>query len=141
LLGEAFIYEYFKRQGHTDLEFGGVSQKGWDIKYRDTSNNEFLVQVKTVSAYAINDRTIKFDRNYEIHLVSLNKQLIPDNIWTIQGCDEVKVKSVDGKKLIDSGTTGIKNIFEDFKRQFPELYSKRGLIKIYWRCYNSLKGK
>jgi hypothetical protein len=122
LIGEAFVFEYLKRKECPNLEFGGAAQKGWDIKYLDTSNKEVFVQVKTVSAYAINGKTIKFDSNYENHLVSLNKQLIPDNIWTIQGCNEVKVKSVDGKKVIDSGTTGIKNISKDFKQYFPEIY-------------------
>jgi len=54
IIGEAFIFEYLKRQGHSDLEFGNHSQKGWDIKYPFglAPNGVVLIQVKTVSAFS-----------------------------------------------------------------------------------------
>jgi hypothetical protein len=135
VIGEAFIFEYLKRKECLNLEFGSAAQKAWDIKYRDTSNKEFFVQVKTVSAFA------KFKRISPIHLVpisdccvlylvSLTKQLIPDNIWKPEGYTKTKIKDgvVKGARLpkaendVASGFTGIKNIFKDFKQYFPEIY-------------------
>ena len=139
IIGESFIYEYLKRQGHPHLEFGNHSQKGWDIKYPFgmAPNGVVLVQVKTVSAFSktkvISD--IHFAPDYcELYLVSLNEDLIPDNIWMPKGYDKAKVKTRGGEKVVigtrmpknaedtASGFTGLENIFDDFKGLFPELY-------------------
>ena len=139
VIGEAFIFEYLKRQGHPDIKFGNAAQKGWDIKYPFglAPNGIVLVQVKTVSAFsktkAISD--IHFAPDYcELYLVSLNEDLIPDNIWKPKGYDKAKVKTRNGEKVVigtrmpknaddtASGFTELENIFEDFKRAFPELY-------------------
>ena len=139
IIGEAFIFEYLKRQGHPDLEFGNHSQKGWDIKYPFglAPNNVVLVQVKTVSAFsktkAISD--IHFVPDYcELYLVSLNEDLIPDSIWKPKGYDKAKIKTRNDEKVVNgtrmpkdendtaSGFTGLENIFEDFKEAFSELY-------------------
>jgi hypothetical protein len=103
VIGESFIFEYLKRQEHPDIEFGGHSQKGWDIKYPFglAPNGIVLVQVKTVSAFsktkAISD--IHFAPDYcELYLVSLNKDLIPDNIWKPEGYDKTKVKTRSGRR-------------------------------------------
>jgi len=139
IIGEAFIFKYLKRQGHPDLEFGNHSQKGWDIKYPFgmAPNGVVLVQVKTVSAFS---KTRKISPIYlasdycELYLVSLNEQLIPDNIWKPEGYNKAKIKTRGGEKVVmgtrmpidendtASGFTEIENIFEDFKRLFPELY-------------------
>jgi hypothetical protein len=139
VIGEAFIFEYLKRQGHPDLEFGNAAQKAWDIKYPFgmAPNNVVLVQVKTVSAFAKERRIgpIHFAPDYcELYLVSLNEQLIPENIWKPKGYSPTKIKVQDGEKVVigtrmpkdendtASGFTGIKNIFEDFRQAFPEIY-------------------
>jgi hypothetical protein len=139
VIGEAFIFEYFKRQGHPDLEFGSAAQKAWDIKYPFglAPNNVVLVQVKTVSAFS-KTRTISpihFAPDYcELYLVSLDEDLIPDNIWKQKGYYKAKVKKKKKKKVVigtrmpkniddtASGFTGLENIFEEFKKAFPELY-------------------
>ena len=139
IIGEAFIFEYLKRQGHPDLEFGNHSQKGWDIKYPFglAPNGVVLIQVKTVSAFSktkvISD--IHFAPDYcELYLVSLNESLIPDNIWKPKDYDKAKVKTRGGEKVVigtrmpknaddmASGFTELENVFDDFKRAFPELY-------------------
>jgi hypothetical protein len=139
VIGEAFIFEYLRRQGHPDLEFGNTSQKAWDIKYPSglAPNNVVLVQVKTVSAFAKMKRIspIHFAEDYcELYLVSLNEQLIPDNIWKPKGYSQGKIKTQDGEQVVigtrlpkdendtASGFTEIENIFDDFKKAFPELY-------------------
>ena len=134
-----FIFEYLKRQGHPDLEFGNHSQKGWDIKYPFglASNGVVLVQVKTVSAFS-KTKTISpihLAPDYcELYLVSLNEDLIPDNIWKPRGFNPAKKKFQDGEEVVigtrmpknaddaASGFTKLENIFEDFKQAFPELY-------------------
>jgi hypothetical protein len=139
IIGEAFIFEYLRRQGHPGLEFGNHSQKGWDIRYPFgmASNGIILVQVKTVSAFsktkAISD--IHFAPDYcELYLVSLNEDLIPDNIWMPRGYNPAKIKVQDGEEVAigtrmprnandtASGFTELENIFEEFKKAFPELY-------------------
>ena len=139
IIGESFIYEYLKRQGHPNLKFGNHSQKGWDIKYPFglAPNGVVLVQVKTVSAFAKKKliSPIHFAPDYcELYLVSLNEDLIPDNVWKPKGYDKAKVKNRGGEKVVigtrmpknaedtASGFTGLESIFEDFKRTFPELY-------------------
>jgi len=139
IIGEAFIFEYLKRQNHPDLEFGNHSQKSWDIKYPFglASNDVVLVQVKTVSAFSKTKRIspIHSAPDYcELYLVSLNENFIPDNIWKPKGYDKAKVKIRSGEKVVigtrmpknandtASGFTGLENIFEDFKKLFPELY-------------------
>jgi len=139
IIGEAFIFEYLRRQGHPNLEFGRTDQKGWDIKYPSESapNNYVFIQVKTVSAFAKYKKIspIHPTTGYcEFYLVSLNEDLIPENIWKSKGYDETKVKTRNGKKVVigtrmpkdandtASGFTGLENIFEDFKKAFPELY-------------------
>jgi hypothetical protein len=139
VIGEAFIFEYLKRQGHPDLEFGSAVQKAWDIKYPFglAPNGVVLVQVKTVSAFSKTRRIspIHFAPDYcELYLVSLNEDLIPDNIWKTKGYDKTKVKTRNKEKVVigtrmpknaddtASGLTGLENIFEDFKKAFPELY-------------------
>jgi len=135
VIGESFIFEYLKRQGHPDLKFGNAAQKGWDIKYT-TPNGVVLVQVKTVSAFSKTRRVspIHFDPDYCVYLVSLNKTLIPDNVWKPKDYDKAKIKIRNGKEVvigtrmpkdesdIASGFTGLENIFEDFQKAFPELY-------------------
>jgi len=139
VIGEAFIFEYLKRQGHRDLEFGNAAQKAWDIKYPFglAPNGVVLVQVKTVSAFS-KTKTISpihFAPDYcESYLVSLNENLIPDNIWKPNGYNSAKIKLQDGEEVVigtrmpkdandtASGFTGLENIFEDFKKAFPELY-------------------
>ena len=139
VIGEAFIFEFLKRQRHSGLAFGVFSQKAWDIKYSPKSapNNVIFVQVKTVSAFSKTKRIspIHFAPDYcELYLVSLDKQLIPDNIWKPKGYVQSKIKIQNGGKIVKgarmpndendtaSGFTGIKNIFADFKKAFPELY-------------------
>jgi len=139
IIGEAFIFAYLKQKKYTGLEFGSHSQKGWDIKYLSgqAPNNVVLVQVKTVSAFAKTRKfsPIHFAPDYcELYLVSLNKDLIPDNIWKPKGHDKAKVKTIDGEEVVigarmpknaqdtASGFTGLENIFDDFKKTFPELY-------------------
>ncbi|MDR3302401.1 MAG: hypothetical protein LBT01_07740 [Spirochaetaceae bacterium] len=140
VIGEAFIFEYLKRQGRTNLVFGNPAQKLWDMKY-SAPNGEILVQVKTASAFA---KFKKFSQIHltpnELYLVSLNKQLIPDNLWKPEGYADAKIKIRNGGKVaigtkmpkaendVTSGFTGIKNIFEDFKQQFPELYPNEGNV-------------
>jgi len=139
IIGEAFIFEYLKRQKYVGLEFGNPSQKGWDIKYAFglAPNGVVLVQVKTVSAFAKIKAIspIHFAPDYcELYLVSLNKDFIPDNIWKPKGYNPTKIKVQDGEEVVigtrmpknandtTSGFTELENIFEDFKKTFPELY-------------------
>jgi hypothetical protein len=139
IIGEAFIFEYLKRQGHPDLEFGHAAQKGWDIKYPFglAPNGVVLVQVKTVSTFsktkAVSDIHLASDY-CELYLVSLNEDLIPDNIWKPKGFIPAKKKFQNGDEVVigtrmpkdendtASGFTGLENIFNDFKAAFPELY-------------------
>ena len=139
IIGESFIFEYLKRQGHPDLEFGNHSQKGWDIKYTFelAPNGIVLVQVKTVSAFSKTKAIspIHFASDYcELYLVSLNEELIPDNIWKPKGYNPAKIKVQDGDEAVigtkmpkdkndtASGFIELENIFVDFKKAFPELY-------------------
>jgi len=139
VIGESFIFEYLKRQGHPDLRFGNAAQKGWDIKYPFglAPNGTVLVQVKTVSAFSKTKTVspIHLAPDYcELYLVSLNESLIPDTIWKPKGFSPAKIKIQDGEEVVigtrlpknendtASGFTGLENIFEDFKRAFPELY-------------------
>jgi hypothetical protein len=139
VIGEAFIFEYLKRQGHPDIEFGGAAQKAWDIKYPFgmAPNNVVLVQVKTVSAFSRTRRIspIHLAPDYcELYLVSLNDDLIPDNIWKPEGYHQSKIKVRGGEKVVigtrmpkneedtASGFTGIVNVLKDFKKAFPEIY-------------------
>jgi len=139
VIGEAFIFEYLKRQGHPNLVFGNHSQKSWDIKYPSghAPNGVVLVQVKTVSAFSKTKRIspIHSTSDYcELYLVSLNEDLIPDNIWKPKKFDKAKVKTRNGDKVAigtrmpknaddtASGFTELENVFDDFKRSFPELY-------------------
>jgi hypothetical protein len=139
IIGESFIYEYLKRQGHPNLEYGNHSQKGWDIKYPFglAPNGVVLVQVKTVSAFS---KTKAISNIYlapdycELYVVSLSEDLIPDNIWKPKGFNPAKIKAQDGKEVITgtrlpkdendtaSGFTDLENIFEDFQKAFPEIY-------------------
>jgi hypothetical protein len=69
-----------------------------------------------------------------LYLISLNEDLIPDNIWKPKGFNPAKVKTRNGEKVVigtkmpknandtTSGFTELENIFEDFKSYFPELY-------------------
>jgi hypothetical protein len=140
VIGEAFVFEYLKRQRHPGLEFGNPSQKAWDIKYPFglAPNGVVLVQVKTASAFAKIRRISPIHLapdHCELYLVSLDKQLIPDNAWKPKGYDRAKVKVRHGEEVVigtrmpknandtASGFTGLENIFEDFKRAFPELYT------------------
>jgi hypothetical protein len=69
-----------------------------------------------------------------LYLVSLTKQLIPDNIWRPEGYTKTKIKDgvIKGARLPKdendeaSGFTGIKNISKDFKQYFPEIYPNAG---------------
>jgi len=139
VIGEAFIFEYLKRQGLCDLEFGRTDQKGWDIRHSHglASNEIVYVQVKTVSAFAKYKRIspIHFaPDSCELYLVSLDENLIPDNIWKPNGYSDSKIKVHNGEKVVKgtrmpknaedtaSGFTELENVFEDFKRYFPELY-------------------
>jgi hypothetical protein len=139
VIGEAFIFEYLKRRGCKKLEFGSAAQKGWDIKYyfKHDSKGEVLVQVKTVSAFSKTKAIspIHFAPDYcELYLVSLNKALIPDNIWMPKGFNPAKKKFLGNEEVVigtkmpknandtASGFTGLENIFEKFKQLFPELY-------------------
>jgi len=135
IIGESFIFEYLKRQRYKNIEFGGHSQKGWDKKHSHglAPNGVVLVQVKTVSAFS-KTRSISplhLAPDYcELYLVSLNENLIPDNIWKPKGYSPAKMKGqvVMGTRMpkdendTSSGFTGLENIFEDFKMTFPELY-------------------
>jgi hypothetical protein len=140
IIGEAFIFEYLKRQEHPSLEFGNPSQTAWDIRYPFglAPNGVVLVQVKTVSAYSKTRRIspIHLAPDYcELYLVSLDKQLMPDNVWKPKGYDRAKIKVRHGGEVVigtrmpkgandtASGFTGLESIFEDFKRTFPELYA------------------
>jgi hypothetical protein len=38
VIGEAFIFEYLKRQGHPDVKFGSAAQKAWDINHHCFQN-------------------------------------------------------------------------------------------------------
>ena len=142
VIGEAFIFEYLKREGHPYLEFGHASQTGWDIKYPFglAPNNVVLVQVKTVSAFSKTKKIspIHLAPDYcELYLVSLNDNLIPDNIWKPKGYSQSKVKIRNNKEVVigtrlpkneqdtASGFTGIESVFENFKKMFPELYQAR----------------
>ncbi len=139
VIGEAFIFEYLKRQGYQDLEFGNAAQKAWDIKYSFglAPNEKVLVQIKTVSAFSKTKRVspIHFAEDYcELYLVSLNKNLLPDNIWKPKGYNPAKIKIRGDEKIVigtrmpknindtASGFTDLENVFEDFKKMFPELY-------------------
>ena len=135
IIGESFIFEYLKRQGYKGIEFGGHSQKGWDIKHSHglAPNGVVYVQVKTVSAFAKRKRIspIHLAPDYcELYLVHLNEELIPDSIWKPKGFNSAKMKGqvVTGTRMpkdendTGSGFTGLENIFEDFKTAFPELY-------------------
>jgi len=139
VIGEAFIFEYLKRQGQLNLEFGNTVQEGWDIKYSSKSNPNkvIFVQVKTVSEFSKTRRVSPLhlsSDNYELYLVSLNKDLIPDNIWKPKGYDKTKIKNRRGENVVigtrmpknendtASGFTGLENIFDDFKKLFPEIY-------------------
>jgi len=105
VIGESFIFEYLKRQGHSDLEFGNHSQKGWDIKYSFglAPNGVVLVQVKTVSAFS---KTKAISNIYlapdycEIYLVSLDKNLMPDNIWKPKDFNHAKIKVQNGEEVV-----------------------------------------
>jgi hypothetical protein len=138
VIGEAFIFKYLylKRRKHPGLQFGGAAQKAWDMKY-SAPNNMVFVQVKTVSAFSKTKRIspIHLVPDYcELYLVSLNKQLIPDNVWKPGGYAKGKIKVRGGEKVVigtrmpkdendtASGFTGIESIFEDFKKAFPEIY-------------------
>jgi hypothetical protein len=140
VIGEAFIYEYLKREGHPGLQFGNAAQKAWDIKYPFglAPNGVVLVQVKTVSAFSKTRRIcpIHFAPDYcELYLVSLDEHLIPDNVWKPKGYNQAKIKVRDGEEVVigtrmpknendtASGFTELENIFEDFRRAFPELYT------------------
>jgi hypothetical protein len=139
VIGEAFIFEYLKRQGHPDLEFGSAAEKAWDIKYPFglALNGVVLVQVKTVSAFSKTRAIspIHFAPDYcELYLVSLNKDFIPDAIWMPRGFKSSKKKIRDGEEVVigtkmpktaddaASGFTEIEDIFDEFKQLFPELY-------------------
>jgi len=139
IIGESFIFEYLKRQGYKNIEFGHAAQKGWDIKYSFglAPNGIVYAQVKTVSAFAKEKRIgpIHLAPDYcELYLVSLNKDLLPDNIWKPEGYSPAKIKAQDGQQVVSgtrmpkdaddtsSGFTGLENVFEDFKKAFPELY-------------------
>ncbi len=141
VIGESFIFEFLKRRKYENLEFGNHSQKAWDIKYSSSSTpkGEILVQVKTVSAFSKTKRVshIHLTRDYcELYLVSLDEDLIPDNIWQPKGYSQSKIKIRNGEEVVigtrmpknaddtASGFTGLENIFEDFKKTFPELYYK-----------------
>ena len=105
IIGEAFIFEYLKRQGHPNLEFGNAAQKGWDIKYPFglAYNNVVYVQVKTVSAFSKTKKIspIHLAPDYcELYLVHLNEQLIPDNIWKPRGFNPAKKKIKDGEEVV-----------------------------------------
>jgi hypothetical protein len=138
IIGEAFIFEYLKKKGHSDLTFANNSQFGWGIiqPHKLSSNQDIFIQVKTVSVFS-KAKTISnihiVPNCFELYLVSLNKDLIPDNIWKPKGFNPVKLKVRDGEEVVTgrmpkntndtaSGFTGLENIFGDFKATFPELY-------------------
>jgi hypothetical protein len=136
VIGEAFIFEYLRRQGKTDLEFGNPAQKGWDIRYssEQVPNEVVHVQIKTVSAFAKKQAIGPIHSGYsELYLVSLNKALIPDNMWMPKGFSLAKNIMLQARKKVTgtrmpknandtgSGFTDIEDIFEKFKQLFPEL--------------------
>jgi hypothetical protein len=135
------MFEYLNRQGFKGLAFGNHNQEGWDIKYDSdlALNNEVLIQVKTVSAFAKEKRLspIHLLSNIaycEVYLISLDESMIPNDIWKVDGYDPNKIKIINGKEVIkntrlpknehdySSGFKTIINCFEDFKEKFPELY-------------------
>jgi hypothetical protein len=139
VIGEAFIFEYLKRQGFVGLTFGNHSQKAWDIKYDFglAPNNVVYVQVKTVSDYSKTQRisTIHFADDYcELYLISLGKDLIPNKLFKVDGYDKRLVKQVGKEQVVQGarmpkdendtkcGFTGIKSLFYDFREKFPEYY-------------------
>ena len=144
VIGEAFIFEYLKREGHPDVQFASnPAQKGWDIKYHCglAPNNVVYVQVKTVSAFSKTKKISPihlapdYGEQYKLYLVSLDENLIPDGIWKPRGYSDTKIKlDKKGEKVVvgtrmpknpqdyGSGFKEIENVFDDFKRLFPELY-------------------
>jgi hypothetical protein len=135
VIGEAFIFEYLKRHRHSGLEFGHASQTIWDIKYRNKSGIVVPVQVKTVSAFSKTKGISPIhlsNEHIEIYIVSLNKEFIPEDVFFADGFCQNKIKDgiVKGLKMpknekdVSSGFEKIKNIFEDFRKVFPELYTK-----------------
>jgi hypothetical protein len=69
-----------------------------------------------------------------LYLVSLNEDLIPDNTWKPKGYNPAKIKVQDGEEVVTgtrmpknandtaSGFTELENVFDNFKRAFPDLY-------------------
>jgi len=144
LIGEAFMFEYLKRQGYVGLVFGNHSQEGWDIKYDfDMAlNHEVLIQVKTVSAFSETKEISPihfFDTVVycEVYIISLDANMIPNGLWEVNEPHPNKIKINGGKQIVkgarlpknendySSGFSVIKNCFEDFKEKFPEIYGKK----------------
>jgi len=140
IIGEAFIFEYLKQKGHSGLAFDNSFSSGWGIKQscKSSSNQDIFIQIRTVSVFSkgknISNIHIIPDC-FELYLVFLNDKFIPDNIWKPKGYDKTKIKTnrkgqefIKGTRMpqnvndTESGFTGLKNIIDDFKKTFPELY-------------------
>ncbi|GMO36215.1 MAG: hypothetical protein Ta2B_16310 [Termitinemataceae bacterium] len=133
IIGESFVYEYFKRNNMQDITFGGASEKGWDIEFSE-NNIVKKIQVKTVSIFS-KTRTIS-PIHYgwdELYLVSLNTLFQPDNIWVVK-LDNVKnwkgKKNIAGLKMPKNDTAtcfntkwfdSVENITTKFYCKFTEL--------------------
>ena len=86
VVGEAYIYEYLRKQGYKKIEFGKTSQESWDIKYKQKENDRryIKIQVKTVSEFADKKIISHIRPGFDIlYLVKLNKDFYPINILKV----------------------------------------------------------
>lgn len=86
-IGEYYAYLYLKSlHGESNLQYGGHSEKGWDIEV--STNPPIRVQVKTVSAFSKTRTISPIHKGWDhLFIVYLNKQLFPEGFWIIETND------------------------------------------------------
>ena len=83
-IGEYYAYLYLlSLYDETLLNFGGHSEKGWDIEI--AKNPTIRVQVKTVSAFSKTKTISPIHKGWdELHIIYLSKSLVPEGFWVIK---------------------------------------------------------
>lgn len=133
VVGEFYVY-FFLRNKHpeSDLCYGDISQKGWDIK---VSAPSLKVQVKTVSQFSSKRAMSPIHSGWdELHIVYLDKEFKPIGFWIVtetsiagaeplknQRCPDPKCPERPGSSRIPFGENRIEDLRWALARQgIPE---------------------
>lgn len=84
------------------VEFGGTSQKGWDLRIAASSTMEKKYQIKTVSAFSTTRRISPIHPGWDyLLLVYLDKNMFPKRMWEISYNESFGDKVIKNRTMPD----------------------------------------